>query len=51
MPARLRDDIKNAEDDLKAQQQLLETKRREAGSINARYDDDKKRYSQIAGRR
>lgn len=51
VPARLRDDMKNAEDDLKAQQQLLETKRREAGSINARYDDDKKRYSQIAGRR
>jgi hypothetical protein len=46
-PAKLREDIKNAEDELKAQQQLLETKRREAGRINARYDDDKKRYGQI----
>ena len=51
LPAKLRDDIKNAEDELKVQQQLLEAKQREAGSINARYDDDKKRYSQIAGKR
>jgi hypothetical protein len=46
-PAKLRADIKNAEDELKAQQRLLETKQREAASINARYDDDKKRYGQI----
>ena len=50
-PAKLRDDMKNAEDELKSQQQLLETKQREAGAINARYDDDKKRYAQITGRR
>jgi hypothetical protein len=51
LPAKLRDDIRSAEDELKAQQQLLEAKQREASSINARYDDDKKRYSQITGRR
>ena len=46
-PAKLREDIKNADDELKAQQRLLETKQREAASINARFDDDKKRYGQI----
>jgi hypothetical protein len=50
-PARLRDDIKNGEDDLKAQQQLLEVKKRDADTINARYDDDKKRYSALTVRR
>jgi hypothetical protein len=49
--AKLRDDIKSAEDDLKAQQQLLEVKKREVDSINARYDDDKKRYAQLTRRR
>ena len=51
LPAKLRDDMQNAEDELKAHQSVLEVKQREAGSINARYDDDKKRYSQIAGKR
>jgi chromosome segregation ATPase len=50
-PARLRDDIKNAEDELKAQQQLLEVKKREVEQINARYDDDKKRYGALTVRR
>jgi Spy/CpxP family protein refolding chaperone len=47
-PAKLRDDIKNAEDELKAQQQLLEAKKRETDSINARFDDDKKRYAALS---
>jgi hypothetical protein len=51
LPAKLRDDMKNADDELKAQQQLLEAKQREASGINARYDDDKKRYAQITGKR
>jgi hypothetical protein len=51
VPARLRDDIKNAEDELKAQQQLLEVKKREVEQINARYDDDKKRYVALNVRR
>jgi hypothetical protein len=50
-PARLRDELKNADDELTAQQQLLETKQRETEHINARYDDDKKRYSALSGRR
>jgi flagellar biosynthesis GTPase FlhF len=50
IPAKLRDDLKNAEDDLKAQQQLLDVKKRDVNAINARYDDDKKRYVAITGR-
>ena len=50
-PAKLRDDIKNAADELKAHEQLLELKKREVDSINARYDEDKKRYAALnAGR-
>jgi hypothetical protein len=49
-PARLRDDIKNAQDELKAQQNLLEVKKREVEQINARYDDDKKRYVELSGK-
>jgi hypothetical protein len=47
-PAKLRDDVTSAENDLKAQENLLETKKREASAINARYDDDKKRYAAIS---
>jgi hypothetical protein len=50
-PAKLHEDMKNAEDELKVNQELLETKKREIGLINARYDDDKKRYSAITRQR
>ena len=51
-PARLQEEIINAEIDLKAQQGLLDAKKKEAASINARYDDDRRRYQQAtAGRR
>ena len=50
-PTRLQEEITNAEIDLKAQQGLLEAKKREAVSINARYDDDRKRYVEAAGKR
>jgi hypothetical protein len=49
-PAKLKDDIKSAEDDLKAQRGLLEAKKREVEIINARYDDDKKRYAALTRR-
>ena len=47
-PAILRDNLKTVEDDLTAQQQLLDVKKREAETINARYDDDKKRFSALS---
>jgi len=51
LPAGLQQDLTTVEADLKAQEQLLEVKKREAYNINARYDDDKKRYSALNQRR
>ena len=44
-PTRLHNDIVNVNIDLKAQEDLLTAKKREVSSINARYDEDKKRYA------
>ena len=49
-PGRLKEEITNAEIDLKAQQGLLDAKQKEAASINARYDEDRKRYAQAIRR-
>jgi hypothetical protein len=46
-PTKLKDDLLMAEADLKAQQELLETKKREVDGINARYDEEKKRYAAL----
>ena len=43
-PTRLKEEIINAEIDLKAQETLLDAKKKEADGINARYDEDKRRY-------
>jgi len=43
-PAKLMQDIQNNEIDLKAQQELLAAKKKEVTVINARYDEDKRRY-------
>ena len=50
-PSRLKEEITNAEIDLKAQQSLLDAKKKEAVGINARYDDDKRRYQAAIGKR
>jgi hypothetical protein len=50
-PAKLNEDIENAEIDLKAQEELLAMKKKEVETINARYDEDKKRYVQLTRRR
>jgi hypothetical protein len=50
-PARLKEEISNAEIDLKAQETLLEAKKKEAAGINARYDDDRRRYREATGKR
>jgi hypothetical protein len=39
-----------AQSDLSMQQSHLETKKKEAQAINAKYDDDRKRYLQLTGR-
>ena len=45
--AKLKEDLQNAEIDLKAQDGLLAAKKKEADAINARYDDDRKRYVEL----
>ncbi|MFN2644334.1 MAG: hypothetical protein ABR570_05045 [Burkholderiales bacterium] len=46
-PAKLVDDINNSEVDLKAHEELLAAKHKEFDLINAKYDQDKKRYSEL----
>ena len=46
-PVKLAEDIKNSEIDLKALEGLLASKKKEVDSINAKYDDDKKRYIEL----
>ena len=48
-PARLTEEVTNAEIDLKAQETLLAAKKKEAESINARYDEDRRRYQEAIG--
>jgi len=40
------DNIKNVDLEIRAQEELLESKRAEVGGINHKYDEDKKRYNQ-----
>jgi hypothetical protein len=49
MPKKLQDDIKNNEIDLKGQQDALAAKKKELGDINAKYDEDKRRYLELTG--
>lgn len=46
-PAKLEQDIKSAEFDRITQEGLLATKKKDVESINARYNEDKKRYNQL----
>ena len=46
-PVKLQTDIANAGIDLKAQEGLLDAKKKEVDVINARYDEDKKRYAEL----
>jgi len=50
-PTRLKEEITNAQIDLKAQETLLDAKRKEEVGINARYDEDKRRYKEATGRK
>lgn len=50
-PRKLAEDIENAEVEIKANEELLAVKKKEVAHINARYDDDKKRYVQLTRRR
>jgi hypothetical protein len=50
-PAKLTEDIQNADIDLKAAEELLAAKKKEVGAINARYDEEKKRYQHLTRKR
>lgn len=47
MPKKLQDDIRMNEIDLKGQQDSLDAKKKELGEINAKYDEDKRRYLEL----
>jgi hypothetical protein len=46
-PAKLSDDIRNVDFDIKTQEELMAAKKKEVAQINSRYDDDKKRYVEL----
>jgi hypothetical protein len=46
-PAKLTEDIRSTQFDITTQEALLATKKKEVDQINARYDDDKKRYAEL----
>lgn len=50
-PARLKEEINIAELDLKAQQSVLSSRKKDAELINARYDEDRRRYKEATGRK
>ncbi len=49
--AMIKRNLHEVDSDLRAQQSLLESKKQESEAINARYDEDKRRYLQITGAR
>jgi hypothetical protein len=51
-PSKLTNDINNVDIDLKAQEDLLQVKKKEVTQINSKYDQDKKRYLEaVRGKR
>lgn len=49
LPRKLQDDIKDNQIDLKSQQDALAAKKKELSEINAKYDEDKRRYLELTG--
>ena len=47
-PAKLAEDVKNNEIDYNSQLQLLNAKKKEVDNINAKYDEDKKRFIELS---
>lgn len=48
MPMQLKLDIQNNQAEMKAHGDLLDAKRKETASINAKYDEDKRRYLELS---
>jgi hypothetical protein len=47
MPAKLAQDIKNNEVAIKSQHEFLDAKQKQVATINAKYDEDKRRYVEL----
>lgn len=47
MPTQLKLDIQNNQNELKAHGDLLDAKRKDTAAINAKYDEDKRRYREL----
>ena len=47
VPAKLAQDIRNNEVDMKNQQELLDVQKKQVSTINAKYDEDKRRYLEL----
>ena len=47
MPFKLKQDISNIEIEIKNQTDLLDAKKKEIGNVNAKYDEDKRRYLEL----
>ena len=50
VPPKLQEDIRQADFDLKVQQEALENRKKEVSNINAKYDEDKKRFVALTRR-
>lgn len=47
MPPKLQDDLKNNEVEIKNQRELLDAKKKQVADINAKYNEDKRRYVEL----
>jgi len=50
LPAKLKQEITNNEIDIKNQTALLDVKKKEISTINAKYDDDKRRFIELTSK-
>lgn len=50
MPPELQKGLADSDAEIKAQQSVIEAKRKEMGAVNEKYDDDKRRYVELARR-
>jgi len=50
LPAKLKQEITNNEIDIKNQTALLDAKKKEISTINAKYDDDKRRFLELTSK-
>ena len=50
-PPKLLEDVKTAEMDLKAQEGLLELKKKDTVTVNAKYDEEKRRFVELTRRK